>query len=86
MDGVLKANALEPLKVDLGGGAEQTYMFIWTHTHACKTVPQEEPESATKLGSCQRELYKLSNPSPDVEAEPKLKPWSLNPNPTAILK
>ena len=29
MDGVLKANALEPLKVDLGGG-EHIYIYIFT--------------------------------------------------------
>ena len=30
MDGVLKANALEPLKVDLGGGGEHIYIYVYT--------------------------------------------------------
>ena len=29
MDGVLKANALEPLKVDLGGGRAYIYIYIY---------------------------------------------------------
>ena len=33
MDRVLKANALEPLKVDLGGGGEHIYIYIYTHTY-----------------------------------------------------
>ena len=32
MDGVLKANALEPLKVDLGGGG-RAYIYIHTYVH-----------------------------------------------------
>ena len=57
MNGALKANALEPLKVDLGGGDEHIYIYIWrerererhTHTHRASEIEREPPRILSNL-------------------------------------